>query len=199
MINLYQKITNEMLQVGSAIRNYSSIRWFTKNIQRLMEARNTKSRLKKMSTPGIGKMFLLSYTPKTIQKLPYFDRFPLVFILNIQSDGFLGINLHYLPPSERAVLMKALLHIQSNNDKMDESTRLKLSYKTMKSFAESRRARVCIKKYLYSNVETIGLIPADEWIHTTFLPLEGFRRKSKNFSKNTVWKESVDKIKERNG
>jgi hypothetical protein len=95
--------------------------------------------------------------------------------------------------------MKALLHIQSNNDKMDESNRLKLSYKTMKSFAESRRARVCIKKYLYSNVETIGLIPADEWIHTTFLPLEGFRRKSKNFSKNTVWKESVDKIKERNG
>ena len=199
MNNLYKKITTDLINAGYAIRNYSSIRWFTKNIQRIMDSRHTKSRLQKLSTPGIGKMFLLSYLPKHIAKLPYFDRFPLIFVIRIQSDGFLGLNLHYLPPSERAILMKALLHIASNNEKMDETTRLKISFKVLNAFSQKQRARVCVRKYLYTHVESIGLIPANEWIHSTFLPLEGFRRKSRHFSKQTVWKESVDKMKGNNG
>ena len=45
-----------------------------------------------------GGMFLFFYNPKLKDKLPYYDRFPLVIPLERYADGFLGINLHYLPP-----------------------------------------------------------------------------------------------------
>ena len=37
------------------------------------------------------------YGPKHAKKLPYYDTFPLVLPLERYSDGFLGMNFHYLP------------------------------------------------------------------------------------------------------
>jgi hypothetical protein len=40
--------------------------------------------------------------------LPYWDRFPLIFPIDIKGDRLLSMNLHYLPPFHRAKLMDAL-------------------------------------------------------------------------------------------
>jgi hypothetical protein len=50
-------------------------------------------------------------TPSSRRQLPYWDRLPLIFPIEIYPDGFLGINLHYLPPMYRAKLMDALYGI----------------------------------------------------------------------------------------
>lgn len=193
MPNVFQKITKEMQERGLAIRNYNAVRWFTNHIANLNKT--TKASVKRMSTPAIGKMFLLSYLPKHKDTLPYYDINPLIFVMKIEPDGFLGLNLHYLSPNDRTFLIKALISIDSNNDKMDDTTRLKISYKLLSTFSQRKRASVCVKKYLFTHVANIGLIPPNQWINTVFLPLEGFRKKGRYFSRTTVWQESADKIK----
>ena len=195
MANIFKTITEELIGAGHAIRNYNSITWFKRNIAKLLNNRSAKAKVNKMATPAIGKMFLMTYDAKHKDTLPYYDLYPLIFVVKLQTDGFIGLNLHYLAPAERAKLFNALIKVDTNNPKMDESTRLKLTYRLITRFSESRRAKVCVKKYLYSHVLNIGLIPPDEWVNSTFLPLEGFRRKNSRFSRVKVWNESSNKIK----
>src|SRR5580765_4984034 len=56
----------------------------------------------------IGKMLFFQYDAKTKDKLPYWDMFPLAFLFKVSNNSALGINMHYLPPVERARLMMAL-------------------------------------------------------------------------------------------
>ena len=130
------------------------------------------------STSAIGKMFLFGYMPKLSKKLPYYDRFPLVFPFKQVSDGFYGINLHYLPLPMRAALMDGLYQY-ADSDKYDEKTSLSLSYKTLTSAAASRYYKPCVKHYLNSQIQTeLALVPANLWDIALFLPLERFAKAS---------------------
>ena len=52
---------------------------------------------KRSFAPFYGKLNMFIYDPKWKKKLPYYDTFPLVLPLETYPDGFLGINMHYLP------------------------------------------------------------------------------------------------------
>ena len=43
------------------------------------------------------------------ETLPFYDSFPLVIIIGKAKGGFLGMNLHYLPPTLRAKFLDALM------------------------------------------------------------------------------------------
>ena len=73
--------------------------------------------------PRMGDMIMFLYQPKTKDKLPYWDRFPLVVLIDKYPDGYLGLNLHYLPPRQRAILLKRLMDL-SNNNKLNSTTRM---------------------------------------------------------------------------
>ena len=49
----------------------------------------------------IGRMYFFWYDPKLKDVLPVYDRFPMVFPIERYSDGFLGLNLHYLAMDSR--------------------------------------------------------------------------------------------------
>ena len=66
------------------------------------------SRQTAFSSNVLGKMYFFSYDPKWKDKLPWYDRFPLIFPIERYNDGFLGINFHYLHPRDRAILMDEL-------------------------------------------------------------------------------------------
>ena len=55
-----------------------------------------------------GRLYLYQYNPKMAEQLPYWDRFPLTFITDIEGQYFYGLNMHYLPPMRRAILMDNL-------------------------------------------------------------------------------------------
>ena len=60
----------------------------------------------------IGRLNMFVYGPKHAKKLPYYDTFPLVLPLERYSDGFLGMNFHYLPiPLRMRLLDLSLIHI----------------------------------------------------------------------------------------
>ena len=138
---------------------------------------------KQAARPFFGRLNMFIYDPKLKKKLPYYDRYPLVFPFERAEGGFYGINLHYLPPRERAVLMDQL-NRYANNEKYDKTTSLQLSYNILKRFG---RAVPCVKRYLGDRVtsETVR-IDADEWEIAIFLPVERFQKASKA----TVWRDS---------
>tara|TARA_B100001564_G_scaffold182113_1_gene152946 strand:+ start:344 stop:934 length:591 start_codon:yes stop_codon:yes gene_type:complete len=131
----------------------------------------------------LGKMLFYKYDPKFAKKLPYWDMYPLVFPFEKAKGGFYGLNLHYIPPRERAVLMDQLKRYATNK-KYDETTRLKLTYDILKGFG---RAVPCVKRYLGTNVRSNTVrINADEWEIAIFLPVERFQKESTR----TVWNDS---------
>ena len=60
---------------------------------------------KRNNKPFYGKLNMFFYDPKFKKKLPYYDTFPLVLPLETYNDGFLGINMHYLPIPLRVRLL----------------------------------------------------------------------------------------------
>ena len=131
----------------------------------------------------LGQMLFYKYDPKFAKKLPYWDMYPLVFPFEKAKGGFYGLNLHYIPPRERAVLMDEL-NSYVTNKKYDATTRLKLSYDLLKGFG---RAVPCVKRYLGTNVRSNTVrINADEWEIAIFLPVERFQKEKAR----VVWNDS---------
>jgi hypothetical protein len=136
--------------------------------------------------PIIGKMYFFFYDPKHKKTLPYYDRFPLVIPIKYYKDGFLGLNLHYLPLKYRAALFDGLFNLLSD-DKFDDLTRFKISYEVLNHAAGTPYYLPCVKRYLKSHYESKFLqIHPDEWDIALFLPVERFRK----MTKQQVWKES---------
>ena len=134
----------------------------------------------------LGKMYFFVYNPKHKMTLPYYDMFPLVLPVERYSDGFLGINFHYLAPKERAHLVDEI-KIFVNDKSLKETTRIMLTYDMLRGFTKFKRAKPCLKRYLttYMKTQFIPVLP-DEWGPAIFLPVENFKK----MSKKAVWIES---------
>ena len=71
---------------------------------------------KRSNRPFYGKLNMFLYDPKFKKKLPYYDTFPLVLPLETYNDGFLGINMHYLPIPLRVRLLDRLVDYTNSED-----------------------------------------------------------------------------------
>ena len=135
-----------------------------------------------------GRMYFFMYNPKHKATLPYYDLFPLVLPIQKFSDGFLGINFHYLYPKDRAILLDEL-KVFVNDRTLSEAARIRVSYNMMRGFTRFKRAKPCLKRYLttYMKSQFIPVTP-DEWGPALFLPVEQFRKRNKM----AVWQESKE-------
>jgi len=126
----------------------------------------------------LGRLFMFEYEPQHADTLPYYDEFPLVLSMAAHADGFLGINLHYLPYTWRAVLMDALYDLKEEPINESSPTRLQVysnGYNILKKSTKYRYFRPCIKKYLFEQVTSRYMeVPEEEWEIALFLPLERF-------------------------
>ena len=108
-------------------------------------------RSKLTSRPTIGRMYFFNYDPKLKRELPYYDRFPLIFMIGPAEGGFYGINLHYLAPTLRARLMDALYDTITNQN-YDETTRLRISYNILQNYAYTVDYNMLTNTILYESV-----------------------------------------------
>lgn len=138
-----------------------------------------------------GRMYMFYYDPKHKETLPYYDTFPLIFVVDVQGSYFTGLNLHYLPPSYRVKLMDALYSLVNNN-RYDETTKLRLSYQILKNASAFRFFRPAFKKYLKNHVRSrfVAIAPI-EWDIALFLPTERFLKAPMT----KVWTDSKNMIK----
>ena len=176
MAYLLDRIKSSLAKEGLNTRTNQARAWLRAKILNLKPSRQElftdRQRLKNNAI--IGRMYFYFYDPKTKDKLPYYDRFPLVLPIEQYNDGFLGLNLHYIHPKQRVALLDKLSEFATNN-KYDKSTKLRLSYDLLTRASKIFEAQPCIKRYLFSHVESRFLeITADEWDIAALLPMESF-------------------------
>lgn len=137
----------------------------------------------------LGHFYLFRYEPKTADILPYYDRFPFVLVLNGDTTGFTGLNLHYLPFEYRAALMDQLYEYATGEN---DRARIRVTYEILKSTARLRFYKPCFKQYLNNYVASRFVhVPVNEWDVGMFLPLQRFIKKNDQY----VQRESVRKIR----
>ena len=176
MAYLIERIKSSLQKEGLTLRTNAAREWLRSKVKTLRPTPTTiirdKERLRQSTF--IGKMYFMYYDPKTKDTLPYYDRFPLVIPIERYQDGFLGLNLHYIHPKQRIVLLDKLSDL-ANNDKYNETTRLKISYDYLAAASKFFEATPCIKRYLFTNIQSRFLeISADEWDIACMLPAETF-------------------------
>ena len=206
------RVKEELATRGFASRSRESRNWLKSKMQEASKwssaAReafvnlNKKSKVvQKMSDIKIGRMYFYFYDPKLKEKLKYYDTMPLVIPIDYKpakdsatgnDPGFLGLNLHYLPPKIRIVFLDKLYTILSN-ERFDDKTKINMSYKLMKVHKSFfKEGYPCLKWYLIKHLRSRILeIPADEWEMSVYLPFESFEKEGKS----SVWKDSISKIK----
>lgn len=133
-----------------------------------------------------GHLYMFVYDPKTKDTLPYYDRFPLVFPFRKTPDGFIGLNMHYLPYPLRITLLDNLLTFASNQ-RFDETTRLKYSWALIDGISRYAAAKPCVKQYLVGHVRTqFRQVESNNWATAMLLPVERFV----GASKQEIWADS---------
>ena len=147
----------------------------------------------KILLKDIGRMYMFFYDPKHKEELPYYDRFPLVLMLERYADSFLGINLHYLPLKYRLAFMDKLLDTGFTvTDDNDDPRRVRVTYDILAASRRLKEFKPCIKKYLHNHIRSRVLAVApEEWDVALYLPVHQFRKENAS----TVWEESVDNIR----
>lgn len=143
----------------------------------------TTSRINLRST---GRMFMFTYDAKHKDKLPYWDALPLIILVGVDSDGFTGLNLHYLPPLARKAVIRSM---QDNLDfspivsdflSRNEKKKITISYSILQKTLKYPIIKPCFKKYLFSHVRSNFLyVDPVEWEKAIMLPTERFQKAPK--------------------
>lgn len=191
---VFQDLQVKAFRAGITPRSDQSMRWFRNQLKNMRNI-NRQSLLKdeaveKVTRPKLGDMYMFYYDPKHKDTLPFYDQFPLIIMVDKAPGGFYGINLHYLPPPLRAKFFDSLLDTM-NNDRYDESTRLRARYQLLKSTGKLKYFKPCFKHYLTKHVDSrIAKIAPTEWEIALFMPLQKF----KGATAAQVYKDSRSKI-----
>ncbi len=192
-MELIDKLKEEIRTQGLDIKSRQARAWINKLIRGSIRVtpRSIIQNNKHISRrPTLGKMYFFYYDPKLKQKLPFYDRFPLCIPIYYYEDGFLGLNLHYLPLNYRMLLLSNMYRYL-NNTKMDNSTRIKLTYYLIKRMRRLRYAKPCIKRYLTYHINSPMVeVSADEFEYAILLPVERFVGNTKR----NIYDQSVERV-----
>ena len=191
MAYLLDRINAQLAKTGYKARSLQARTWLQSKIGDLRATPHKLSNTAERRTPKsvIGKLYFFYYDPKTKDSLPYYDRFPLVFPIELYPNGFLGLNLHYIHPKQRIILLDKLSELATDK-RFDDRTKLKLSYQVLSSFSRLYGVNPCIKRYLGNHVQgNFVEISASEWDIAALLPVEQFEKANKN----KVWADSRKK------
>ena len=166
-----------------------SVNWYRTKIKEFGQpsAMNLIRDGKRNTRPFRGRLNMFFYDAKNKKTLPYYDTFPLVLPLENYNDGFLGLNLHYLPIALRIRLLDRLT-TYSTDDKFDEDTTLSVDYAKLKNI---KLIKPTIHKYLYGYTKSdFRRIDADEFTIAALLPVQRFKKATAK----AVWQDSREMI-----
>lgn len=173
----------------------SALAWFYKEIKgELGSDGRAKSRIRRIPDKAfnpsrdafIGGLFFYIYDAKHKDTLPYWDQFPLVIPIKPYDNGFLGLNLHYLPPVGRAKLMDILQKYKRRA--ATPRAYMRVSYEILKAAVEDKLFQPCVHRYLSNHIMSDIVKVSDEfWVRAAMLPVQKFV----GASAQEVWRDSA--------
>jgi hypothetical protein len=198
MASTLTQIAQQKTALEQDFLSKQSVSWFQEQMKNLRSpvklAREiSKEKGRQTGQFQMGGLYHFFYDPLTKAELPYYDIFPLVIPLKQDSTGFLGLNLHYLPPKYRAVYMDKLMNFAIMNED-NEPRRLRVTYDILAAAKNYKEFRPCLKRYLNSQIQSkIMTIQPGEWETALFLPTAIF----KGAPASKVYADSITKAKSR--
>ena len=180
------------MQMGSK----KSLEWLSQKIAELRGTSNipagmSRERFRQVDNFRLGKLYCFYYDPKGKESVPYYDRCPMVLAIEKYNDGFLGLNLHYLPFNYRLAFLGKLLKFAVQGEP-GEIDRLRVTYDILVASKRLKEFRPCIKRYLAGHIQSkILAIQPNEWDVAAMLPLQQF----KGAKAQEVWQESLEQIR----
>ena len=125
----------------------------------------------------MGHLYFFEYEAK-MKYLPYYDKFPLVYVLRSTGDHIIGANLHYIEPKKRILVINKL-----KQGKIDIP-------------------KICIHKYINDHVKSLFVdLSSKEWETAILLPVEDFVTTSGSgkmpYNRQLVWNETNEKYSDR--
>ena len=192
MAGLYEQYDN-LLPAEIEERTDESLAWFRGNLRRIRlrvdEVARTQGETVQPSEMRMGEMFMYVYDAKYKETLPWYDKFPLVILLEKNPTGFLGLNLHYIAPRFRAKFLDKLYEYETDRGLEDEK-RFMITYELLRSVTDLKYGIPCLKKYLWGHIDSrIQRIDPDHWDVVSMLPLQRF-----TVNANTVYADSKRKF-----
>lgn len=179
-------------------RSRESLEWFRKNTRRLKitsERFYKQSHLPRTNKYIDGRFYTYFYNPEYAAKLPYYDRFPCVLIIERYQNGFLGLNFHYIPPRMRVKLLYNLFEFAIHEEKDErapndpalegigsednETNRIRMNYRLLNTITKLRFFKPCLKRYRYDKIlgralevepkywDIMAMLPTAQWEKTT--------------------------------
>jgi len=191
---LFQDVLDDAYERGIEGEDIAgAVKWFFNRIQKFKYGNAEdiiKARDRLKGRIEYGKMYFFFYQAKHDKRLPYWDKFPLIFPIDPKPGGFLGINLHYIPPKLRLELMSKLYNLAADG-RYDKNTKLVISYEILKSVVGMKAFKPCVKYYLRSQVRSPFVqIYYSEWAMAAALPVQQFTKATDT----KVWRDSRAKI-----
>lgn len=183
MANIFDDLLLRGIRSGQVPeRTLEARTWFKEKASRIDRVKVQPDKLienarKVVSSVEVGNMYMYKYDPKYKEKLPYYDEFPVIFMIGPAANGFYGVNLHYLPPALRLKLMSAL-YDTTTNKRFDDRTKLAISYNILKGSSKYKYFEPAFKHYLLNHVRSkFVLVHSTEWTISAFLPTAQWRKR----------------------
>ena len=194
MASTLTQIAKQKTALEQDFLSRKSVTWLQEKMKKLKSPMAlAKEIAKEKSRQGgvfqMGGLYHFFYDPLTKRDLPYYDIFPLVIPVKRKDDGFLGINLHYLPPRYRAIFLDKLMGLAVLNTN-NEPQRLQITYEILEATQRYKEFRPCLKHYLSTQIKSkILTVQPEEWETALFLPTANFMKAPIS----QVHKESIEK------
>ena len=148
-----------------------SLRWYRNKIRSLKGERITvRQHIREGTSSALvefGKMNMFSYSPKTAERLKYYDIFPLVLPFKRHRNGFTAINFHYLPIPLRVKLLERLDIVAD-----EDAQTIPVMWQEIRSI---RLVPPIVRRYDRKQVRSMFLhIPLDDMYIGALLPVQQF-------------------------
>jgi hypothetical protein len=172
----------EQIKSGSDYSEKNSYNWFLRNVTAVARQEKVKSMdILTQNQPYLtnrilpGKMYSFFYSAKNKDTLPYWDAMPLILPFSMTATHFTALNLHYLPPKQRLLLLNNLMKF-ANNRANDEKAKLKLSWNLLSNASKFPQVGPCVKQYIKSHVKSKFVeLPMSSWHIMAFMPIARFK------------------------
>lgn len=132
----------------------------------------------------VGKLYFFEYVAKyggmgsdipVSQQLPVWDRYPLVLPFTTAPNGFIGINLHYLPIRARAWLLDKLLGTANV-----PANKLRINWQILSSLSRIDIGQYATHRYLLNHITSpFRLVRIDDYANAIMLPFAGWYGKDR--------------------
>jgi hypothetical protein len=135
-----------------------------------------------------GKLYLFMYDAKHKDTLPHWDMFPMVFPFKMTKDGFIGLNMHYLPVPFRIKLLDRLMEIDGT--KKTQRVKMQLSWELISGSARLKLLEPCVHRYLNTQIYSqFREVERADWATAMMLPCQQFV----GANSSSVWKDTMKK------